>query len=125
MTIEEILNSDDLNALYLEKVNLTTKIGSLYRNIAINEDNVDRSDYKADLSTSKAILDVLERKLIELEDDAKQNRDEQSRIRYNFMRIAKSVLTKETFEKIKGMAQNSLKDMKPMFKELRQNKTDS
>ena len=125
MTIEEILISEDLNALYLEKVNLTTKIGSLYRNIAINEDNVDRSDYKADLSTSKAIMDVLEHKLADLEDTAKQNRDEEGRIRYNFMKIAKVVLTKETYEKIRNMSDNSLRDMKPMFKEIRQNKLSS
>ena len=125
MTIEEIIISEDLNALYLEKVNLTTRIGALYRNIAINEDNVDRSDYKADLSTSKAIMDVLERKIADLEDTAKQNRDEEGRIRYNFMKIAKTVLTKETYEKIRNMSDNSLRDMKPMFKELRQNKLSS
>lgn len=125
MTIEEIIISEDLNTLYLEKVNLTTRIGALYRNIAINEDNVDRSDYKADLSTSKAIMDVLERKIAELEDIAKQTRDEEGRIRYNFMKIAKTVLTKETYEKIRNMSDNSLRDMKPMFKELRQNKLSS
>ena len=125
MTTDEILKSEDLTALYLEKVNLTNRIGSLHRHVTSSDNDMDRADYKAELTTSYAVLEALNHQLGVLEDKAKETRDEESRIRYNFMKIAKTVLTKETYEKIRNMSENSLRDMKPMFKELRQNKVSS
>lgn len=125
MITEEILKCEDLNALYLEKVNLTNKIGALHRQVTLSDTDADRSDNKAELTTSYAIMDALNHRLNVMEDRAKETRDEEGRIRYNFMKIAKAVLTKETYEKIRNMSENSLRDMKPMFKELRQNKVES
>jgi len=125
MTIDEILKSEDLSALYLENVNLETKIGSLYRQISLSDENADRTDYKAELGTCNAIKKALEHKIEELENVAKHTRDEEGRIRYNFMKIAKTILTKDTYDKIRNMSENSLREMKPMFKELRQNKVSS
>lgn len=122
MKTDEILNCEDLNALYLEKVDLTSKIGALHRQITTSDTDADRSDFKSELTTDYAILEALNHQLSVLEDRAKETRDEEGRIRYNFMKIAKAVLTKETYEKIRNMSDNSLRDMKPMFKELRQNK---
>jgi predicted transcriptional regulator len=70
-------------------------------------------------------MEALNHQLSVLEDKAKETRDEEGRIRYNFMKIAKAVLTRETYEKIRNMSDNSLRDMKPMFKEFRQNKSSS
>lgn len=125
MIVEDILKTEDLNALYMEKVNLTNKIGSLHRQVATSYTDADRSDYKAELTTSYAIMEALNHQLDVMEDKAKQTRDEEGRIRYNFMKIAKTILTKETYDKIRNMSDNSLRDMKPMFKELRQNKVNS
>lgn len=125
MTTDEILKSEDLNALYLEKVELTTKIGALHRQVTLSDTDADRSDHKSVLTTSYAILEALNHQLSVLEDRAKETRDEEGRIRYNFMKIAKAVLTKETYEKIRNMSENSLRDIKPMFKELRQNKVSA
>jgi len=125
MTADEILQSEDLNELYLENVDLETKIGSLYRQITLSDENADKSDYKAELNTCKAVLKALGHRILELEDKAKHTRDEEGRIRYNFMKIAKTILTKETYEKIRNMSENSLREMKPMFKEMRQNKVAS
>ena len=119
MTADEILKSDDLSALYLENVNLETEIGSLYRSISVADQNSDKADYKARLGTCNAVKKALDHQIEELEDKAKHTRDEEGRIRYNFMKLAKQVLTKETYDKIRNMSDNSLRDMKPMFKEIR------
>lgn len=125
MEADEILKSEDLNALYLEKVNLTSRIGALHRSVAVSDGAADKADYKADLTTNYAIMEALNHRLEQLEDAAKYTRDEEGRIRYNFMKLAKQVLTKDTYDKIRNMSDNSLRDMKPMFKELRLNQTSS
>lgn len=125
MKADEILKSEDLSALYLEKVELTGRIGALHRSVAVSDGNADRADYKADLTTCYAVMEALNHRLEELEDIAKHTRDEESRIRYNFMKIAKAILTKDTYDKIRNMSENSLREVKPMFKELRQNKISS
>jgi hypothetical protein len=124
METAEILKCEDIGTLYLEKVALTDKIGALHRNVALNKGQVDEADYKAPLTTAYAVMEALNHRLHELEDFHAQTKDEEGRIRYNFMRIAKVVLTKETYEKIRGMSQNPLKDMKPMFKQLRKEKLE-
>lgn len=125
MTPEEIINCESLDDLYMEKVNLTNQIGALHRQISMDYGNVDKSELKADLTTKYAIMKVLDHRLEVLEDIARYTRDEEGRIRYNFMRIARQVLTKETYQKIRDMSNNSLRDMKPMFKEIRKNRVES
>lgn len=124
MEISDILTCSEINILYEEKVNLTNRIGSLHRQVRLSRGDVDETDYKAELTTCYAVLEALNHRLEELDDISKQNRDNESRIRYNFMRIAKTVLQKETYEKIRGMSDNSLRDVKPMFKELRKQKME-
>ena len=125
MTIDEILKSEDLSTLYLENVNLETEIGSLYRSISIADTTADKADYKANLGMDLAVMKALKHRIEELEDKAKHTRDEEGRIRYNFMKIAKAILTKDTYDKIRNMSENSLREMKPMFKELRKTKVSS
>jgi len=123
MEIGEILKCDEINVLYEEKVNLTNIIGSLHRQVTLSRgEEADMADYKSDLTTRYAIMEALNHRLEELNDILKQNRDDESRIRYNFMRIARTVLTTETYQKIRGLSENSLREVKPMFKELKQNK---
>ena len=126
MEIGEILKCDEINKLYEEKVNLTNKIGSLHRQVTLSRgEEADMTDHKAELTTCYAVMEGLDHRLEELNDVLKQTRDEESRIRYNFMKIAKTVLTAETYQKIRGLSDNSLRDVKPMFKELRQHKLAS
>lgn len=124
MKTEEILVCTDISKLYQEKVDLTTRIGALHRQVRLSRGEVDETDYKADLTTCYAVLEALNHKLADLEEIHKQTKDEEGRIRYNFMKIAKSVLKKETYEKIRGLSENSLKEIKPMFKEFRKDKIE-
>lgn len=124
METSEILKCDEINVLLQEKVDLTKKIGELHRHVKLSKGEVDESDHKAELTTSYAVMEALNHRLDELEEFHSQTKDEEGRIRYNFMKIAKTVLKKDTYEKIRGMAQNSLKDMKPLFKELRKEKVE-
>lgn len=124
METDQILKCEDINTLLKEKVELTQRIGNLHREVRLSRGDVDESDHKAALTTSYAILEALNHRMEELNELHSQTRDEESRIRYNFMKIAKTVLKKETYEKIRGMSQNSLKDMKPLFKELRKEKVE-
>lgn len=124
MDTTEILKCDDIHDLYIEKSILTNRIGGLHRSVQLHKGEIDETDYKSQLTTCYAVMEALNYRLEELDDVSKQNRDEESRIRYNFMKMAKVVLTKETYDKIRGLSENSLRDMKPMFKELRTNKLD-
>ncbi len=124
MNTDEILKCEDINQLLKEKVSLTEKIGNLHRSVKLSVGEVDQSDHKAELTTSYAILEALNHQLEELNELHKQTRDEESRIRYNFMKIAKTILKKDTYEKIRGLAQNPLKDTKPFFKEMRKEKVE-
>lgn len=124
MKTEDILKCEDINVLFKEKVDLTEKIGNLHREVRLSRGEVDESDHKALLTTSYAIMEALNHRLDELEEIHTQTKDEEARIRYNFMKIAKTTLKKETYEKIRGLAQNPLKDVKPMFKELRKEKIE-
>lgn len=124
MNTDEILKCEDINQLLKEKVVLTEKIGNLHRSVKLSQGEVDQSDHKAELTTSYAVLEALNHQLEELNEVHKQTRDEESRIRYNFMKIAKTVLKKDTYDKIRGLSQNSLRDTKVYFKELRKEKIE-
>jgi len=125
MTTNEILQCNDINILFEERVTLTEKIGNHHRSVKLSKGEVDEADHKAELTTAYAVMDALNHRLGDLEEIYKQNRDEEGRIRYNFMKIAKVILTKETYDKIRNMSENSLKEMKPMFKDLRKTKASA
>ena len=123
-TTEEILKCDFINELYGEKVLLTEEIGKLHVNVRLYKGEVEELEYKSRLTTSYAILEALDDRMSELKKIRQIENNEELRIQYNFIRIAKQVLKSETYGKIYGLAQNSLREIKSMFKELRNNKIE-
>ncbi len=120
-TIEDfkkvILSSQDKNELYLHEVELTETIGNLHKGLRLSESDMETSETIAKLKTAESLLRICQERQQETGNWA-------NRINYNFRMAAKSVLTKETYQKIWELAQLTRNDVKDKNKELKTNKID-
>lgn len=120
MTIKEIMQETDLTSLFETQLDINSDLGILHQKK--NDANYDYPEVIGKMKVLYSELEAVKHRIDEIKQTAQANRNEQNRINYNFSRIAKQILTKQTYEKIRGMAANSLKEMKPYFSELRENK---
>ena len=119
-----VLESEDKNELYSAEIELTEIISDLYAKVANAYNAGQKIKYKGELSVAITIRDVCKDQQAELRRKLSQEADAANRQNYNFRMAAKSILTKETYEKIWAMSTIPRKEVKELNKELRANRVE-
>ena len=110
-----VLDSQDKNELYSVEVELVEYAGNLHKSLKLADSDMEASEIISNLKTSESLLRICQERQSEVGNFA-------NRINYNFRMAAKSVLTKETYQKIYELAQLTRNDVKDKKKELNSNK---
>lgn len=113
-----VLNSQDKNELYLQEIELVEYAGSLHKSLKLSDSDMETSEIISNLKTTESLLRICQERQEETGNFA-------NRVNYNFRMAAKSVLTKETYQKIWELAQLTRNDVKDKKKELNQNKVNN
>lgn len=114
---EVVLNSQDKNELYLTEVELQEYIGARHKAIKMADTEMDATDEKSNLGIAQSLIGICRERQNEVGNWA-------NKINYNFRMAAKSVLTKDTYQKIWELAQLTRDDVKDKKKQLNANKTE-
>lgn len=113
-----VLDSQDKNELYSSEVELVEYVGNLHKSLKLAESDMEASEIISNLKTSESLLRICQERQSEVSNFA-------NRVNYNFRMAAKSVLTKETYQKIWELAQLTRNDVKDKNKELKANKVNN
>lgn len=119
-----VLESQDKNELYSAEIELTELISELYAKVAGARNASDKIKFKGELSVTNTMRDVCKDRQVELKTQLSREADAANRQNYNFRMAAKSMLTKETYEKIWLMSSIPRKEVKEITKELRANRVE-
>ncbi len=120
MTTTEILSETNIAILYQEKVIAQEQIGQLH--IDKTNDNFLFEEVMSKIKNKEIVIELLDKRIEQVEFLDKVNANEQSRIQYNFLHIAREILTRETYLKILDLSNSPLREIKPLFKEFRKDK---
>lgn len=113
-----VLSSQDKNELYLTEVELQEYIGARHKAIRMAETEMDATEEKGNLGVAQSLVGICRERQSEVGNWA-------NKVNYNFRMAAKSVLAKETYQKIWELAQLTRNDAKDKKKELNANKLAS
>lgn len=115
---EIVLNSQDKNELYSLEIELQELIGNLHKRIRMADTIMDKSDAQAELGLANSMIGICRERQNEVG-------NWNNKVNYNFRMAAKTMLSKETYQKIWVQAQLTRTDTKDAKKELRKNRTDN
>jgi hypothetical protein len=119
---QEIIDESNFVGLLAIQIELAEKLSDLH--LQKQQPDCIHEEVTANIRTAYTQLELVKRKIVEFEREEKIIRNREMRIKHNFMRIAKAVLTGETYKKIRDMALGPLYEAKPHFPELRKNKVE-
>ncbi len=119
---QEILQSDQLSRLYEIQIELSKLIKNAHHQNLTADTIMEQSEAKGNLGIYHSMLDILQNRVQELKEIAKDERNEQGRLNYNFRMAARNVLEKKTYQAIMDLAMQTRREVKEQSKELRQNK---
>jgi hypothetical protein len=114
---EVVLNSQDKNELYIAEVEIQELIGALHKRIRMADTQMDKSDAQAELGIATSLVGICRERQSEVGNWA-------NKVNYNFRMAARSMLTKETYQKIWKQAQLTRTDTKEAKGELQKNRFD-
>lgn len=115
MTAKQIINETEIGNLFQEKIEIGQRIAQAY--LDKKDPNKDYEKAIAEIRTQNILSEMIDTRLDQLRNLEKTNADEDMRVKHNFIRIAKKLLTKDTFNKIYTLSKESLREIKPFLNE--------
>ena len=103
----EIVDSEDLNWLYEQNVNLTETISATHKEMREAQTETEKSDAQGELSILYALQEVTKHKIEDLKDTG-------ARANYNFRMAAKLALKPDTYKKLTDLAYKTRQEVKKM-----------